>query len=263
MTDGIRQGFMVGNGADPERCFRLADEVGFDFLELNTDHQFDRSRVDAGELRTLADDHGLDLVCHLPYRLDACSPREHVRTGGVRELEAAVDHAAAMGAETGVFHLQTLVNDGKWTAEEVRPAMYETAAHLTAHGRDRGVEVVAENLKSAFFDAGDFPDLFVETDASACLDTGHAFVTGHDGAEQAALIREHGDRISHVHLNDTRIEEDDEHLPVGMGRIDFGAIADAMRDSGWTGTCTHELFTFDRSYAVAGKERFDSMLSGV
>lgn len=263
MTDGIRQGFMVGNGADAERCFRLAAEHDFDFVELNTDHQFDRSRADAADVRALADERGLDLVCHLPYRLDACSPREHVREGGVRELEAAIDHAAAMGAERGVFHLQTLVNGTKWTTAEVRPAMYETAERLTAYADEQGVEAVAENLKSPFFDAGDFPALFAETNASACLDTGHAFVTGQDGDAQAALLREHGDRIGHVHLNDTRIDEDDEHLPVGMGKVEFGEIAAAMRETGWEGTCTHELFAFDRSYAVAGKERFDSMLAGV
>ncbi|QLG63468.1 sugar phosphate isomerase/epimerase family protein [Halorarum salinum] len=263
MTDGIRQGFMVDNGADPERCFRLAAEHGFDFLELNADHQFDRSRVDADGVRTLADEHGLDLVCHLPYRLDACSPRDHVREGGVRELEAAIDHAAAMGAGKGVFHLQTLANGDKWTTAEVRPGMYETARRLTGYAAERGVEAVAENLKSPFFDAGDLPDLFAETDASACLDTGHAFVTGQDGAAQADLIREHGDRIGHLHLNDTRIDGDDEHLPVGMGKVAFDEIADAMRETGWEGTCTHELFAFDRSYAAAGKERFDSLLAGV
>ena len=262
MTDGIRQGFVVGNGADAEQCFRLAAERGFDFVELDTDHQFDRSRVDPADVRALADEHGLALVCHLPYRLDACSPREHVRAGGLRELEAAVDHAAAMDAETGVFHLQTLVHAEKWTTAEVRPAMYETAGHLTDYAAERGVEVVGENLKTPFFDAGDFPDLFAATDASACLDTGHAFVTGQDGAAQAELLREHGDRIGHLHLNDTRIDEDDEHLPVGLGMVDFGAIADAMRGTGWEGTCTHELFAFDRSYAVCGKRRFDSLLSG-
>lgn len=262
MTGTVRQGFMVDNGMDPKRCFRLADERGFDFLELNTDYQFDRSRTDPAEVRALADEHGLDLVCHLPYRLDACSPREHVREGSVRELEAAVDHAAAMGAEAGIFHLHTLVHERNWTAEEVRPGMYETADRLTEYGAERGVSVVGENLKSPFFDAGDFSEFFTETDASACLDTGHAFATGQDSEAQAALIREHGDRIDHVHLNDTRTDADDEHLPVGIGCVGFGEIAAAMRETGWEGTCTHELFTFDPSYAVHGKERFDSLLAG-
>lgn len=257
----LRQGFMIGNEADLGHCLDIAADAGFDYVELNMDYTFARQRTDAERVRTAAADRDLDVVAHLPYRLDAGSPRDSVREGSLEELQSAVDTAVEYGAEKGVFHLQTTANGRKWDTETVRGAMYDTADRLTDYATERGLEPVAENLKSGFFDAGDFPDLFAETDTAACLDTGHAFVSGFDGATQADLIRDHGDRISHVHLNDTRIDADDEHLPVGMGRVDFDAITTAMRETGWSGTCTHELFTFDRSYAVAGKERFDRLLA--
>lgn len=94
-----------------------------------------------------------------------------------------------------------------------------------------------------------------------CLDTGHAYVTGATGDQQATLLREHGDRISHVHLNDTRIDGDDEYLPVGLGRVDFESRADAMSAADRRGTCTYEVFTFEYSQVRSGKATFDGLLS--
>jgi sugar phosphate isomerase/epimerase len=257
----VRQGFTVENGADPAESFAFAAEHGFDYAELNMDWTFERSRVDPVAVRESADRHGLDLCVHLPYRLDIGTPLEHVREGSCRELEASIDAAVAMGAERGVFHASTLVRAEKWDRGTVRENLYDSVERVTGYARDRGFEAVVENLKSPFFDAGDFPELFDRTGATACLDTGHAHVTGQSLAAQADLLREHGDRISHVHLNDTRVDETDEHLPVGMGRLDFAALADAVVETGWSGTCTHETFAFDDEPRAFGKRQFDRLLA--
>jgi sugar phosphate isomerase/epimerase len=117
----VRQGFMVEHGADPEAAFAFAADRGFDFVELNMDYQFERTRVDAGRVRDLAAEHGLDLVAHLPYRLDEGSTHEHVRDGVVRELRAAVDAAAEMGCETGVMHAASMGHPGKYDGADLRP----------------------------------------------------------------------------------------------------------------------------------------------
>ncbi|MEZ3143509.1 sugar phosphate isomerase/epimerase family protein [Halobaculum sp. MBLA0143] len=256
----LRQGFSVANGVDFETCLALAEREEFDFLELSMDWQFARDRTDAARVREALSARGLDAVVHFPVRIDPCSPHESVRAAGVAELEAALDAAAEYGAERGVYHLGTEVHPEKWDREPVWDAVRETADRLAAYGDRVGVQPVAETAKGAFVDAGDLRALFEETDATACLDTGHAYVSGLDGADQAALLADHGDRIDHVHLQDTRQTGDDEHLPVGMGRIDVEPIAAALAD-GWSGTVTHELFTFDRSYAAASRDRFDALLA--
>jgi sugar phosphate isomerase/epimerase len=256
----VRQGFTVEHGSDPPSSFAFAVEHGFDYVELNMDHQFDRARVDPDTVRELADRHGLDLCVHLPYHLDVGTPQEHVREGSCRELEAGIDAAVEMGAEKGVFHADTRVRADKWDRETVRECLRDSVERVVGYARDRGFEAVVENARSPFFDASDFPDLFDRTAATACLDTGHAHVTGTTLAEQADLIREHGDRVSHVHLNDTRIDETDEHLPVGVGKLDFGALADAMVETGWSGTCTHEVYTPSHEPRAFGKGAFDRLL---
>jgi sugar phosphate isomerase/epimerase len=257
----VRQGFTVEHGADAEASFEFAADRGFDYLELNMDWTFERQRVDPARIRDLAERYGLDLCVHLPYHLDVASPLEHVREGSCRELEASVDTAVEMGAERGVFHGGTLVRMDKWDREHVRGLLYDSVERVTGYARDRGFEAVVENLSNPFFTPSEFPDLFDRMDATACLDTGHAHATGCSLAEQADLLREHGDRISHVHLNDTRIDGDDEHLPVGVGKLDFGTLADAMAEIGWSGTCTHEVYTFDHEARAFGKRNFDRLLA--
>jgi sugar phosphate isomerase/epimerase len=258
----VHQGFTVEGRADLDAALAFAADHGFDFVELNMENGFPRSRVDPDRVRAALDRHDLDLVVHLPYRIDPGSPHEHARDGACRELEAAIDVAAGMGAERGVFHATTWAHPETWDPETVRTAILESVRRVSAYGAERGVEAVAENLKGKYFDAGDFPDLFERTDAAVCLDTGHAHVTGHGADWQADLLREHGDRVAHVHLNETRRDDEDEHLPVGIGRFDFGTLADAMRETGWAGTCTHEVFAFDHAYAGHGKRAFDRLLDG-
>jgi sugar phosphate isomerase/epimerase len=260
----IRQGFLASWTDGPEEyrdVFATAADAGFDYVELNMEAAFHRTNVDTGAVRDAAAAHGLGLVTHLPYRFDHCPPHEHAREGACRELEAAVDAAAEMGADRAVMHAGSFAEPERWGERPIRDAVRAAVDRITTYGETAGVEVVAENLKG-LVTASDLPGLLADAgDAKMCLDTGHAYVTGLNGAAQAALFRQHGDRIQHVHLNDTRVDGDDEHLPVGLGSLDFQSLAAAMVDTGWSGTCTHEVWTYDYDRVEQGKTAFDELLA--
>jgi len=194
-------------------AFAAAADAGFDYVELNMEARFSRDAVDPGEVRDAAAEFGLALVVHLPYTVDLGSPHEHAREGACRELEASIDAAAAFGAEKGVVHACSEARPHAWDRDRVVDGIHESVGRLHEYGAERGVTVCAENLKGEFVDVTEFPALFAATDAAMCLDTGHAFVSGLDGAAQAEFLREHGDRVAHVHLNDTRLDDEDEHIP--------------------------------------------------
>jgi sugar phosphate isomerase/epimerase len=69
------------------------------------------------------------------------------------------------------------------------------------------------------------------------------------------------DRLGHLHLPDTR--SGDEHLPVGMGRIDFHSVLSGLADRGWSGTATLEVGTEDRSTVALGRENLLAVLDGL
>src|SRR6056297_642411 len=110
----IRQGFMVEHPGDFRPAFAAAGAAGFDYVELNMEARFSRGTVDPDAVRATADEHGLDLVVHLPYTVDIGSPHAHAREGALREVEAGIDAALAFGAETGVVHARSLARPFHW-----------------------------------------------------------------------------------------------------------------------------------------------------
>lgn len=80
-----------------------------------------------------------------------------------------------------------------------------------------------------------------------------------DESEMADYCRAHADRIGHLHLVDTR--RTDEHLPVGMGRIDFATVFAGLGDADWSGTATLEIGTGDYDTIALGKGHVEELLT--
>lgn len=135
-------------------------------------------------------------------------------------ITGGIDTAAEFGSETAVLHAQLSARHHHWERSRVLNAIYESIQRLYEYAAEREIIVCVENLDHPFIDIADFPELLVQTDTAICLDTGHALRLGWAGMINA-FLQKYGDRISHIHLNDTRIDQDDEHLPVGLGRVFF------------------------------------------
>lgn len=257
---GASVGFVTQLGMDHGETIERADEAGFDFVELMMDGAGERTRLDERAVRDALDRSDLDLLVHLPFALDVGSPYEHVRVGAVSELEAAIETAADLGARKGVCHAASDAWSPAWDDETIRENVFASIAELDAVGRDHGVELCVENVPGGFVTIHDFDALFERTDASMTLDTGHARIDGFDADGMAALVERHPERISHVHLNDTR-QPADEHLPFGAGTIEFDRLFAAMGAVDWRGTLSLEVFTLDFEYLETSEHRLDRLLA--
>ncbi|EMA55206.1 MULTISPECIES: sugar phosphate isomerase/epimerase family protein [Halococcus] len=258
--NAIRRGFVTQLGMEYEKAFEHADALGLDYVELMMDGAHERSALadEADRVRALADERGLDLAVHLPFRLDIASPFQHVREGALRELLAAIETAIECGAEKGVVHASTDAWPPAWEHDLLHENLLSSIHDLDTFGRDRDFELCVENVAGEFFPAERFPRLFEATDASMTLDTGHARMNGMDATAMADFLDEHGDRVGHLHLNDTRMPKD-EHLPFGAGTIDFDRVFEPLRN-GWTGTLSLEVFTNDWGYIETSVDRLDELL---
>lgn len=257
----IRTGYVTQLGMEHRTAIRKAGEFGFDYVEVMMDGATERRRLteNEGDVRSLLDEYDLDLLVHLPFRLDIGSPFEHVREGAVRELEEAIRTAAELGGEKGVVHASSNAWPPAWEGGTIHTHILDSIRRLDEFATEREFEICVENIPDGFFGIHDFESLFEETDASMTLDTGHARIDGFDSAEMATFAGEHADRISHFHLNDTRMPKD-EHLPFGSGTIEFERIFDALKREDWTGTLSIETFTFDYEYIEISKKRLDELL---
>ncbi len=257
-------GFTVGLGMAFDEAVRWAADEGFDFVELLLDGPYARERIAdrRGTMRATLADAGRDIVVHLPFAVDPGSPFTPVREGAVAELVAGMDLAVDLGAETVVFHPSSDAWDLGWTAAERREFVHAGLDDLIPAARARGLDPCVENVVSSYYDVTTFPELLERyPDASMTFDTSHALLAGADETATAAFLREHADRIGHLHLVDTR-GGGDEHLPVGMGRIDFAAALAGLSDAGWSGTATLEIGTEDYDTIALGKRHVDELLTG-
>ncbi len=86
------------------------------------------------------------------------------------------------------------------------------------------------------------------------FDMGHFYCVGED---PAALIRGVGRKASHFHLEDIAADRVHFHLPPGDGAMDFPAVFDALRDIGYSGWVTIELYPFQKNAPEVAKRAFD------
>jgi sugar phosphate isomerase/epimerase len=249
----------VSQGARLETVIEGIADHGLDFVEVSMEGPQTRATIesDAERIRQLLDDRGLDCVVHLPWvRMEVGSPFAEVRDAWLEVLEQNIQTASRLGAEKGVVHGTNTERDYPGKADHV----YEALDALQEMGEKYDLEVCAENVSAPPMRIEEFPALFEHTAVSMTLDTGHASVEGQDSASLAAFVSRHADRISHFHLHDNAGDSDD-HLPLGMGRLDFEEILAPLRDTDWEGTLALETVSDPESDILSfNKRRLDAVI---
>lgn len=265
-TDGLDLdvGFTLGLDLPFAESVAFAAREGFDFVELLLDARYARERIEdrAAELRETLSTYDCGVVVHLPFAVDPGSPFEPVRAGAVEELTLGMDLAGDLGADRVVFHPSSDAWSKGWDTTATRAFVHDSLDELLPAANDRGLEPCLENIVSSYYDATTFDELLSRyPDAQMTFDTSHALLAGQSEAEMADFLREHSDRVAHLHLVDTR-GDSDEHLPVGMGVIDFERVLEPLVECGWEGTATLEIGTEDYATIALGKENLEGVVEG-
>lgn len=267
-TDGdgltLDVGFTLGLDLPFAESVAFAAREGFDFVELLLDASYARERITdrVDEFRETLATYDRGVVVHLPFAVDPGSPFGPVRAGAVEELTRGMDLAADLGADRVVFHPSSDAWSKGWDTAATRAFVHDSVDDLVPAARERGLTPCLENVVSSYYDATTFDELLARyPDARMTFDTSHALLAGQSEAEMADFLREHADRVAHLHLVDTRGDRD-EHLPVGMGVIDFERVLAPLAERGWSGTATLEIGTDDYASIALGKENLEGILGG-
>lgn len=261
--ESIQTGFVTDVGVPFEHSVEVATECDFDFIELFMEGRFSRETVDENRqsYQNHLDQSGLSLVVHLPFSLDIGSPFDRVRHASVAELDACLQLAAELGATKAVVHPTASAWDKAWDDETLQPLIIDSIDELTDRAENYGVELCAENIFNTQFTIDEFDTLLAETTTSMTLDTGHARISDYTGERLSSFVREYSDRISHVHLNDSRYNKD-EHLPFGAGNFDFQSLFETLGNCNWQGTLSLEIHSENLEYLSLSKDQLDSTLEG-
>jgi sugar phosphate isomerase/epimerase len=86
------------------------------------------------------------------------------------------------------------------------------------------------------------------------LDIGHANLQVSQNTTEE-LLQAYGPRLRHVHLHDNKGGSADLHLPLGTGTVDVVQHVRSLKQCGYDGTITLEVFSPDRHYLAYSRDR--------
>jgi sugar phosphate isomerase/epimerase len=173
------------------------------------------------------------------------------------ELKESVDTCAALAIDFLTIHLWM---DKRFVEPDILREKIGILRALVSHGKDHGVRIGLENLSESADDLG--PVIDSVPGLAITLDVGHGQLL----AERNTcfdIVERLISSIAHLHLHDNHGGsgvDDDEHLPVGAGSIDFTAILSALTSRGYDGTMVLEVRKEDLELSAM---RVRSILDGL
>jgi len=143
-----------------------------------------------------------------------------------------------MEKNVDIFNLHLLTTKMHATLDQ-RISALKLLRDITASSN---AKITVENTEE---DPENFKQLFSRIeDFDFCLDVGHGNLSD-DKKRNEKFIDEHSSRLRLVHLHDNnggKGEQADLHLPLGEGNIDFQSIFLKLKDVGYLGPMTLELY---------------------
>jgi inosose dehydratase len=240
----------LGGDISLETCLKDAAEIGYEGVELG--RKFPK---DGQKLSSILSGYGLRLIggWHSGF-LTERSVEE--------EWKAAADHCRLLkdcGSQVLVYGECGLMTGASPWDEPLskRPCLKqgELSTYADKLGefagrlKETGIKFAYHHHLKMVVESAEDIDAFCEaTEVGLLLDTGHAYAAGADYAE---ILRKFGSRVAHIHLKDVRrdilerarkndwsfnsaIREGMFTVP-GDGDIDFSAIGEFIRSSGYRG----------------------------
>jgi sugar phosphate isomerase/epimerase len=241
---------------------RIADD-NFDFVDLTLEPPA-AWLPDGKEVGRLMSDLGLSAVGHTAYYLPIASPFDELRNGARDLFKRCLDTFADAGVDLVNVHPD--VRLPLHHADQVRARNAAALGDLSDDASQRGIRLMVENMDRMFTEPDDFSGIFnAAPEAGFHLDIGHANLRlgPREPIRTAALLDAYGDRLAHVHVSDNRGGELDLHEPLGAGTIDWKAAIRALKNKGYDGTVTLEVFSRERDHLRASRRLWLEWWSGV
>lgn len=239
--------------------------LGFDYMELTMDSpRAHHSVILKQKQKILAalDRHGMRLVCHLPTFVSTADLTTRLREASVRETLEALEVAASLQPLKVVLHPSMIVGLSVLVIHQAREYAMKSLSVIADKAEALGIDLCLENLfpqSHSLVEPEDFIEVFERFPyLKMTLDTGHANIGDRGGRRALDFLRRFGDRIGHVHASDNFGKEDN-HLPIGVGMIDFPKIMKALRRISYNDTITLEVFSRDKDYLRISREKLAAM----
>ncbi|MBN2015197.1 MAG: TIM barrel protein [Candidatus Altiarchaeota archaeon] len=215
----------------------IADDLKFDCAEIHCQGPMFRgwgtpkAKQTKEEIKDILSTLDIGVSLHAPYHdLNIATLNLGVRKEVIKQVSECIETASYLGSRIVVVHPGYLASR-KYRKEHVIEIMVRNFKTLARLSEDNGVWLCMENISSKpkalcvhIKEIRHICDLVDSDHFGVCLDSAHANTTGLSPDHFAEGLR---DYVSHVHISDnTGI---DDHLPIGLGNIDFEKFLKALK----------------------------------
>jgi sugar phosphate isomerase/epimerase len=228
-----------------------AARLGFDALEIFPPAA---AAIDQAELRALLERHGLDVAAigtgggWVVQRLTLTHADAAVREQARAFIREIIDVAGKFGAPAIIGSMQ-----GRWeggvTREQALAWLGEALDELAGHAARHGVPLLCEplnryetNLLNRVSDSAAWLRTLPTRNVRILADLFHMNI---EDADLAGAIRDAGPLVGHVHFADSN------RRAIGFGHTDVAPINAALREIGYAGYLSAEIFPLPDSAAAA------------
>lgn len=214
-------------------------------------HSLNPKRVE--RLQELRSSYELEFSIHAPYAdTNLSADDDLIREWVLKRIRASIRFASELEAKNIVIHPGWTTATERFMRGRSWDLNIRSLRWLQKYAGDYGVECLLENVPNPT------PYLLVTVDdfqlfdnemtprLDYVLDIGHANLTG----EIYDFMDAFGSKIKHVHVSDNEGEQD-QHLPIGEGVIDWASVIKALKGikyDGWLVVESYEKMGESLSY---------------
>jgi len=230
-------------------------EHKFDFVDLTLEPTgAQASNVDVDAVRDLLDKYRLEVVGHTAYYLPIASPFQSFCDLAVEELRKCFTVFQALDTQKVNLHADEFTG-AVFSKDRAIARNIKAMKRITAIADQYGLKLMIENTIRLFNTVEELQILFETVeDAGFHLDVGHANLNTQKN-KTPEFLANFRDRLEHVHMSDNRSGSADLHLPLGAGLVPWDKMIAEIKRSGYDGTITLEVFSRDRRYLLASRDK--------
>ena len=198
-------------------------------------------------LMGLKENYEVDIVVHAPFSdLNPASMNDNVRRLTVSSIIEAIEGAFELDANVVTIHPGYIPPLWSSYVEDILDNNFSSINDIVEVAEDYEVMIGLENMPNYMGVLGITPeslrDIVKDIDSKylgITFDIGHANTACGAPAEYVKELNSIGQGIVHVHCHDNN-GNDDEHLKVGDGNIDFLSVLDELKSIGYNGILSFE-----------------------
>lgn len=210
--------------------------LDYPYIEINLDHP-EKIEAQLEELLDLKNQFGVYYLAHYPNEGNPAD-LENLRNHFVPKVKKLITLSETLGIPKGTIHFWM---DKRWASEEIIASKISMLSELVQHAKDHGVILCLENLTAR---QDSFSYYFSEIpELRMTMDIGHGQLLSKKNTS-FGFMKHLFEKIAHVHVHDnlggTGVQ-DDLHLPLGEGIVDYPGIFSILAEKGYENTITMEV----------------------